>query len=71
MRNETEIELAGARRLSDLDRLASEILETPDAEAAAARDAAARHLAEHAALCATVAGTGAQVMASVGVQAWH
>ena len=71
MRNETEIERAGARRLSDLDRLASEILETPDAEAAAAREAAARHLAEHAALCATVAGTGVQAMASVGVQAWH
>ena len=71
MRNETEIERAGARRLSDLDRLASEILETPDAEAAAAREAAARHLAKHAALCATVAGAAAQVMASIGAQAWH
>lgn len=70
MRNETEIERAGARRLSDLDRLASEILETPGAEAEAAREAAARHLVEHAALCAATI-TEALAMASIGAQAWH
>ena len=60
MRNETEIERAGARRLSDLDRLASEILETPDAEAAAAREAIKQHLADHAKLCQ-----------SMEIAAWH
>ena len=63
MRHKTDIERAGERRLAELGQLASEIAEMTDADAEAAREAAARHLAEHVALCESAA--------SIGAQAWH
>ena len=52
MRYQTDIERAGERRLAELGQLASEIAEMTDAlaDAEAAREAVAQHLAEHAKL---------------------
>ena len=60
MRHKTDIERAGERRLADLGQLASEIAEMTDADAEAAREAVAQHLAEHAKLCQ-----------STEIAAWH
>ena len=60
MHYKTDIERAGERRLAELGQLASEIAEMTDADAEAAREAVAQHLAEHAKLCR-----------NAEVAAWH